>query len=54
MKIIIEKQYDNLGGEFLKQDEVVAEIYMNSDELILKVDDVMYAIPKLMIKALIQ
>lgn len=54
MKIVIEKQYDELGGEFLQQDEVVAEIYANADELIIKVDDVLYAIPKIVVKALLQ
>ena len=53
MKIVIEKQYDELGGEFLQQDEVVAEMYTNDDELIIKVDGVLYAIPKLVIKALV-
>jgi len=52
MKIIIEKQFDCLGDEYLQQENnVVADIYTHKNELIIKVDGVLYAIPKIAVEA---
>jgi hypothetical protein len=52
MKIIIEKQTDKLGDEYLEQEDVVADILRNNDELIIEVDDRLYVIPFKIIKCL--
>ncbi len=53
MKILIEKRYDKVGDDYLKEDEVVVDIYTHKDEVIMKVDGALYAIPKIVIKALL-
>ncbi len=52
MKIIIDKETDKLGDEYLHQEEVTANIGMNDENLLLEVDDVQYIIPLAIIKGL--
>jgi len=52
MKIVIEKQTDKLGDEYLEQEEVIADIRRNDDELIVEVDNVLYVIPFKLVKCL--
>jgi len=53
MKILIEKLYDKVGDDYLKEDEVVVDIYTHKDEVIMTIDGALYAIPKIVIKALL-
>lgn len=52
MKIIIDKETDKLGGEYLHQEEVTANIWMNDENILLEVDDAQYIIPLAIIKGL--
>jgi hypothetical protein len=56
MKIIIEKEFDRLGDEWLRQKEVVAELYTHNDDFIISMDDddVRYSIPVIAVKAVIE
>lgn len=52
MKVIIEKQTDKLGDEFLNGEEVTADIELNGKNIIMEVDNVVYVIPLAVIKGL--
>lgn len=52
MKVVIEKETDLLGDEYLHQEEVTANIGMNDKNLLLEVDDAQYIIPLAIIKGL--
>ena len=52
MKVIIQKQMDELGDEFLDEEEVVADIGLSGDDITMKVDNVMYIIPLAVINGL--
>jgi phosphoribosyl-ATP pyrophosphohydrolase len=45
MELIIKKQTDKLGEEYLNQEDVIADIRRNGEKLIVEVDDTMYIIP---------
>lgn len=53
LKVVIKKQMDKLGDEFLDEEEVTADIGLSSDEITMKVDDVMYVIPLAVINGLV-
>ena len=45
MKVIIQKQFDKSGDEYLNEEEVTADIKSMDDTLFVDVDDVLYEIP---------
>lgn len=53
MKIIVERQYNELGGEYLNQDEVEMEIRKYNEEIIIEMDGSMYSIPIEVFKGLL-
>lgn len=52
MKVIIEKQKDKLGDEYMGQEEVTANITLSDNNIIMEVDDALYVIPLAIIKGL--
>jgi hypothetical protein len=54
MKIVIDKQFDEVGGKWLREQEVVADIYMGDDKFIVSMSDVRYSIPIIAVKAVIE
>lgn len=52
MKVIIEKQTNKLGDEFLNEEEVTANIELSSRSITMEVDNVLYIIPMAVIKGL--
>jgi hypothetical protein len=45
LKVIIQEQTDELGDEFLDEEEVTADIGLNRDDITMKVDNVLCIIP---------
>jgi len=52
LKVIIEKQKDKLGDEYMGQEEVTANITLSDNNIIMEVDDALYVIPLAIIKGL--
>lgn len=52
MKVIIEKLKDKLGGEYLEQEDVIADIRLTDDNIIMEVDNSLYVVPLAIIKGL--
>lgn len=54
LKVIIQKQTDKLGDEFLDEEEVTADIELSGSDIIMEVDNVMYVIPLAAINGLLK
>jgi hypothetical protein len=52
LKVVIKKQTDKLGDEYLDEEDVVADIDLSGNDIIMSVDDVMYIIPLAVINGL--
>lgn len=52
MKVVIQKQTNELGDEFLDDEEVIADIRLSGNDIIMKVDNVRYVIPLAVINGL--
>lgn len=52
MKVIIEKQTNKLGDEFLDEEEVIADIELSGNDIMVEVDNAMYVIPLAVINGL--
>ena len=52
LKVIIEKQKDKLGDEYMEQEEVTADITLSDNNIVMEVDDALYVIPLAIIKGL--
>lgn len=52
MKVVIKKQKDKLGDEFLDEEDVTADIDLSGNDIIMSVDDVMYIIPLAVVNGL--
>lgn len=54
MNIIIERQFNELGGEYLNQDKIQMDIRKYKDEIIIETDGNLYAIPISILKGVIE
>lgn len=53
MKVLITKQSNLCGSEYLSEDEVIAKLSISDRNLYIELDNVMYEIPLAMVSALV-